>query len=337
MAGKRKVLVLTSGGLDSLLVLKIMQQNGLEVAGIRFRTWFTIPRFEPLDEYAPESVLFGIPVFTADVSEEFTPVLMNPRYGYGKASNPCIDCKIFFLQKAREHMAKIGADFVATGEVMGQRPMTQNPNSLKLIEKKSGLEGYLLRPLSAKLLPVTVPEELGWVDREKLYGISGRGRKDQINLAAKLGVTEYPSPAGGCHLTDGELHRRLAAMTGLEKTLTVNDFYILRYGRHFLIQGDQKLVVGRNERENDLLRRTRWGNVLIDATAVPGPLSLMEWNGRMSGMRQALSTVARYCDQPRGGGLLRVVIHRGDKVKTLRVPFPGERRPPTDPVTAEKK
>jgi tRNA U34 2-thiouridine synthase MnmA/TrmU len=316
---KRKVLVLTSGGLDSLLALKTMERAGLEVTGIHFRTWFTIPRYQLLDDFEPESFVLGIPVATIELSEEFTPIVLKPRYGYGKALNPCIDCKIFFLRKAREHMSRIGADFVATGEVLGQRPMTQNPQMMRLIEKKSGLQGYLLRPLSAKLLDPTEPERLGWVKREDLYAMSGRGRKEQMKLASELGIDRYPTPAGGCHLTDKELHRRFQELVGHTTNVGVQDLFVLRYGRHFTLAGGHRLVIGRDERENRVLAGMQWGNLSIDATHVPGPFSLMDWDGRVSSVKRALSIVSRYCDAVEGRTHISVILVCGGKEKSVRV------------------
>jgi tRNA U34 2-thiouridine synthase MnmA/TrmU len=317
---KRKVLVLTSGGLDSLLAMKIMEKAGLDVTGIHFRTWFTIPRYRPLEDYEPESLVLGIPVVTMELSEEFTPIVLKPRYGYGKALNPCIDCKIFFLRKAGEYARRIGADFVATGEVLGQRPMTQNPQMMRLIEKKSGLEGYLLRPLSAGLLAPTEPERLGWVRREGLYSISGRGRTEQMKLAAVFGIDRYPTPAGGCHLTDKELHRRFQEVSERAANVGVRELFVLRYGRHFTLAGGRRLVIGRNEQENLFLAGMRWGNVKLDATHVPGPLSLMDWDGRISSMKRALSLVSRYCDAVPGRTHITVKLLCGGKERGVRVP-----------------
>jgi tRNA-specific 2-thiouridylase len=317
---KRKVLVLTSGGLDSLLALKTMEKAGLEVTGIHFRTWFTIPRYRLLDDFEPESLVLGIPVVTMDLSEEFTPIVMKPRYGYGKAMNPCVDCKIHFFRKAREHMSRIGADFVATGEVLGQRPMTQNPQMMRLIEKKSGLEGYLLRPLSARLLDPTEPEKLGWVKREDLWGISGRGRKEQMKLASDFGIDRYPTPAGGCHLTDKELHRRFQELIVHTTSVGVRDLFVLRYGRHFPLAGGRRLVIGRNEQENRMLAGMQWGNLKIDATRVPGPFSLMDWDGRISSVKRALSIVSRYCDAVQGRTHISVRLLSGGKERDIRVP-----------------
>ena len=316
---KRKVLVLTSGGLDSLLALKIMEKAGLEVTGIHFRTWFTIPRYRALEDYEPESVVLGIPVVTMDLSEELTPIILKPRYGYGKAMNPCIDCKIFFLRKAGEHMSRIGADFVATGEVLGQRPMTQNPQMMRMIEKKSGLEGYLLRPLSARLLAPTEPERLGWVKREDLHAISGRGRTEQMKLASDFGIDRYPTPAGGCHLTDKELHRRFQEMAEHTANVGVKDLFVLRYGRHFNLAGGRRLVIGRNEQENLFLAGMQWGNVKLDATHVPGPFSLMDWDGRISSLKRALCLVSRYCDAVQGRTHISVKLLCGGKERDIRV------------------
>jgi tRNA-specific 2-thiouridylase len=293
---KRKVLVLTSGGLDSLLTLKIMGGEGLDVLGVHFLSWFNIPKYKLPGDFKKKDEILGFPLLNVDISEEYTDVLLRPRYGYGSGVNPCIDCKILFFKKAWELAGETGGDFVASGEVVGQRPMSQKKNIMRLIEKSSGLEGYLLRPLSARLLRPTVPETEGWVNRENLYDISGRGRKAQMEMAARLKIGEYPSPAGGCILTEKGFKARFRDLVEHTAVPGVDDFFILRYGRHFRISEGCKLVVGRNRTENDFLRRLGWGNLKIDVCDVPGPYSVMMWDGATGTIRKALRIIARYSD-----------------------------------------
>jgi tRNA-specific 2-thiouridylase len=295
---KRKVLVLTSGGLDSILTMKVMEREGLLPVGVHFITWFNLPKYRLREEFEKEEKFLGCRLFNVDLSDEYTPVLLRPRYGYGSGINPCIDCKILFFKRAKALASEFGADFVASGEVVGQRPMSQGRNIMRLIEKKSGLEGLLLRPLSAKLLKETVPEREGWVKRERLYAISGRGRKAQMELARQFGIDRYPAPAGGCILTEKNFLSRFEELVEHESEPPIDDLFILRYGRHFRLTGGCKLVVGRNREENEFLQKIGWGNLTIDATAVPGPCGLMRWDGTAGAVREALRIVVRYSDIP---------------------------------------
>ncbi|UCB45448.1 MAG: hypothetical protein JSV25_14760 [Spirochaetota bacterium] len=292
----KRVLVLTSGGLDSLLTLNIMAREGLDVIGVHYISWFNIPKFKMLEDFSDEDEIMGFRLRNIDVSDDYTNLLLYPKYGYGSAINPCIDCKIFFFQRAKELMEELKADFVATGEVVGQRPMTQNRNMMRHIEKKSGLEGYLLRPLSALILDPTIPEREGWVNRNHLFGISGRGRKSQMILATELGIEHYPSPAGGCILTEKGFRIRFNDLIEHKKVVSVDDLFILRYGRHFRLSPENKLVVGRNRVENEFLQRLSWGNLKIDLTRIPGPFGLMEWDGSIHYIRSAMKIITRYSD-----------------------------------------
>jgi hypothetical protein len=294
-----KVLVLTSGGLDSILTLKIMERAGLDVIGVHFLTWFNIPKFTLLrDNPKGERFFYGFRVMHIDLSREFMNILLSPRHGYGKGANPCIDCKILFFSRARALMMTFGADFVATGEVVGQRPMSQQKSTMRLIEKKSGLEGLLLRPLSAKLLTPTIPEMRGWVRRNDLYGISGRSRNTQIELAKDFGIEGYPSPAGGCILTEKQFYVRFTDLLDHGSEICIPALLTLRYGRHFRLSGSSKLVIGRNRTENEMLRRIQWGNIRIEPISHPGPFALMDWKGKIGVLKKALHIVARYADYP---------------------------------------
>jgi tRNA U34 2-thiouridine synthase MnmA/TrmU len=184
---------------------------------------------------------------------EYLEVVRNPAHGYGKAINPCIDCRIFLLRKAKEYMTEAGADFVITGEVLGQRPMSQRRHTLQLIEKESGLEGLLLRPLSAKHFNPTIPEKEGWVNRDNLLAIQGRSRKEQMELAEELDVTNYPCPAGGCMLTEISFAPKVRDLFEHSDQLNMRDFRLLKLGRHFRLGNRTKLLVGRNEMENETL------------------------------------------------------------------------------------
>lgn len=266
---KRKALLLFSGGLDSILAAKILKDQGIEVVGLTFRSYFFDER--QAKKYAKQ---LGISLKIVDISEEHFEIVKNPKYGYGKSINPCIDCRVLMLKKAKEIMEKEGFDFVATGEVLGERPMSQNKKALKIVEKESGLEEYLLRPLSAKLLKPTISEKLGLVDRSRLLAIKGRSRKKQIELAKKFGL-KYPQPSGGCILTDLNFGKKLKEVLEKRKNLDGNDIRLLRVGRHFWYKCF-KIVVGRNKEENEILKKlARDGDVLVEIKNLKGPTTLV--------------------------------------------------------------
>jgi tRNA U34 2-thiouridine synthase MnmA/TrmU len=218
----------------------------------------------------------GIPLKVFNVSEEYLHVVKHPKHGYGKNMNPCIDCRIFMLKKTKAYMEEVGAAFIVTGEVLGQRPMSQRKEAMRLIEKEGGLEGFILRPLSAKVLPTTIPEKEGWVDREKLLNISGRSRKPQIELAEHFGIRDYPCPAGGCLLTDPGFSKRMKDLLLYHPDFSLNDVHLLKMGRHFRFSHLVKLVVGRNEEENQRIRTFAQNkDILLKVSGFAGPLSLL--------------------------------------------------------------
>ena len=318
---KKRALVLTSDGLDSILTMYILKYQGIDVVGIHMVTWFNIPKFTLLEDQPEFYTYHGFKIYNVDVSEEYIPILLNPKYGYGTSVNPCIDCKILFFKKAKEYLDKFNADFVATGEVIGQRPMTQNKRAMKLIEEKSGLKGLLLRPLSAKLLEPTIIEEKGWVNREELYDISGRNRKRQLELAREFGIKDYPSPAGGCILTEKNFKPRFDDLIKHTDNISVIDFLTLRYGRHFRISKGSHLIVGKNFEENEFLKRLKWGNIRLDLINIPGPYCLFKWDGRISTFKLALQICLKYSSHEKKNVksvLIKATKNRG-KVKELLV------------------
>lgn len=252
----RKALALLSGGLDSTLAVKVMMEQGIDVEALNFTSPFctcTSKNAGCKSEAVRVAEEFGIPIKVMHKGIDYLEVVRNPRHGYGKGLNPCIDCRIFLLKKAKEHMAECGADFVITGEVLGQRPMSQRRDTLRVIERESGLEGLLLRPLSAKHFAPTVPEQQGWVDRDKLLAIQGRSRKDQIQLAEELDVKNYPCPAGGCLLTEISFVSKVKDIFDHSDQLNLRDFRLLKLARHFRVGARTKVLVGRNESENSTL------------------------------------------------------------------------------------
>ncbi len=245
-----KCILLYSGGLDSLLTGKILIDLGIEVTGLHCILPYFPPDMDP--EQLKESInakQIGLKLIHYRCGEEYIAMLKNPLHGYGKHINPCIDCKIFFIKKAEELMLETGADFVATGEVVGQRPMSQHKDTMIHIEN-STLKGRLLRPLSAKLLTPTIPEIEGMIDREKLYDISGRGRTRQIELAKSLGIKDFASPAGGCLFADKFTAAKIKDLLKYKPDFTQDELYLLKIGRHMRISPTLKIIVSRSEIDN---------------------------------------------------------------------------------------
>jgi len=234
---------------------------------------------------------------TVDISDDFLEMLKNPEHGYGSNMNPCIDCKILMLRKAKELMPRFGAQFIITGEVLGQRPMSQNKQALDTIAKKSELEGLLVRPLSAKLLPETVPEKEGWIKRQNLLDFNGRGRRPQMELARAFGIKDYAQPAGGCLLTDPEFTKRLKDLI-THKDLNIQNIGLLKIGRHFRLTPKVKLVVGRNEGENErLIEFIQDGDYLfLPNEELAGPTALGRGIFNQELIKLSCSIACGYCD-----------------------------------------
>jgi len=266
-----KALAVFSGGLDSMLAAELIRAQGIEVLGVFFETpFFTSARARSSAE------VIGLPLKVVDLTEPHLEVVRDPRHGYGGNMNPCIDCHALMLRKAGDRLAEERAAFIITGEVLGQRPMSQNLRALSTVAARSGYQGLVLRPLSAKLLPVTVPEEKGWVDREALMGFSGRSRKPQMELAKAFHIAEYPSPAGGCLLTDPIFSRRLKDLLASRPDCEVREIELLKVGRHFRFGETTKAVVGRNKKENEkLLSLAAESDLVIKVDSVPGPVVLV--------------------------------------------------------------
>jgi len=292
-----KCISLLSGGLDSILATKLMLEQGLDVEALTLINDFH-PRPSGADDDSPArraAAQLGVALHEVYEPEQFLEILRNPVYGYGKNLNPCIDCRILLLQLAKKRMEGTGARFVVTGEVLGERPMSQRRDAMELIEKRSGLEGYLLRPLCAQLLEPTVPENEGWVDRGRLLAIHGRSRKPQIALAEKFGITDYPSPAGGCLLTDPGFAARMRELMEHDPSFDSNDVALLKYGRHFRLPSGARAVVGRDHEENTAIRElARPDDLLLAAAEFPGPLTLVRGDADADTLRAAAALTAKY-------------------------------------------
>jgi tRNA-specific 2-thiouridylase len=247
---KRKAIALLSGGLDSILALKMVLDQGFEVIALNLKT----PFYTPDSRDYPESVAerFGVPIKKIYGAENYVKIIKDPRYGYGKNMNPCIDCRIFLFSKAKEVMEEEGAHFIFTGEVLGERPMSQRKDAMNLIERESGLKGRVLRPLSAKLLEPTVMEKEGIVDRNKLLDTKGRSRKPQLELARRYQINDFLSPAGGCLLTDQNFARRVKESFEHGED-SIRHITLLKVGRHFRVPTGAKIIAGRDQKENETL------------------------------------------------------------------------------------
>lgn len=299
MNEKRKALVLMSGGLDSSLALAIIHNFGIKAECLYFSMPFchAVRKPDGLGYVKSLTGKLGVKLKIIDNEETLLEIIKDPKHGFGANMNPCIDCKIGIFKKARELMAETEASFIVTGEVLGQRPMSQQIWALNKIDSEAGLTGLVVRPLSAKKMKITIPEKEGWVDREEFYGISGRGRREQMELAVSMGINEYPTPAGGCLLTDPGYSKRLKDLIEHKKEFSKSDAGLLKYGRHFRISENLKLIVGRNETENSILEMVQKDNeILINTGDIPGPNSLLVGKFTMDDIKFGASVTARFSD-----------------------------------------
>lgn len=294
---RRKALVLLSGGLDSLLATRLMLDQNVDVEAVHFVT-----PFSKYDQNFIEKISrdLGIKLHVIFLGQEFLDIVIKPRHGYGSQMNPCIDCRVLMLKRAKDLAEKIGADFIVTGEVLDERPFSQRLRAMQLIEREAGLEGKILRPLSARLLPPTEAEIMGWVNRENLLAIKGRRRTPQIELAAKYGLKDYPTPSGGCLLTDPSFSRRLRDHLEHEGRLTMNDAALLMIGRHFRINR-MKVIVGRNKYENEILLKIAENNGIpyLLVEDYKGPITLITGEADSGIIERAAAITARYSDAPK--------------------------------------
>jgi tRNA U34 2-thiouridine synthase MnmA/TrmU len=277
MSGTRepiKAVGLLSGGLDSTLAARLMLEEGIEVHAVTFTHPFDERKGSAVD--VAVSQLDGIPLERIAMDEDFLTLVRAPRHGHGSALNPCIDCRIMTLRRAAERMRAIGARFLFTGEVLGQRPMSQHRRALDIIDSESGLAGSILRPLSAALLPPTVPETEGWVRRDRLLELRGRTRKPQMALAKQFGISDYPTPAGGCLLTDKHFAARLRDYFAHAAEPRMRDMPLLTVGKHFRLAGGDKAVVARNQAEGERLSRLARPEDHLLEPQFSGPVTVLQ-------------------------------------------------------------
>jgi tRNA-specific 2-thiouridylase len=289
-----KAVSLFSGGLDSILAVKLIQNQGIEVTAFHFVLPFYYIEDEKQIKAVKTAHKLGIPIEISYGGKNYIEMVKKPKHGYGKHINPCIDCKIFIMKKAHDYMKKIGASFLVSGEVLGQRPMSQRKDIIKLTEKEAGVEDFLLRPLSAKLLTPTIPEEKGWIKRDNLYAFEGRSRKPQISLAKELRLSEYPSPAGGCCLADLDFSIRLREAFE-HKEDSISELKLLRFGRHFRLKSGAKLIVGRNEKENQIIESLADDkDYLIEGVDFGSPIALLKNSNNNKDIDISSSICVRY-------------------------------------------
>ena len=316
---KPKAVALLSGGLDSSLAVRMMLEQGVDVEAVAVKTPFC--DFDcgkgcghRVKEVADE---LGIKLKTVYFGDEYLQMLKNPKHGYGSGMNPCIDCRGMMYKAAKDHMEKIGADFIVTGEVLFQRPMSQNNRALHIIEDEAGLDGKVLRPLSAKQLPPTDAEKAGLVDRNALGDIKGRSRKGQLAMAKHFGVAEPPNAAGGCLLTDPAFSVRIRDLMHHASGLpSLNDVDLLKVGRHFRLDSKTKLVVGRNHDENELIRALATDqDVVLEARDSVGPTCILRSSEITESMiLLAASITLRYSDSPRDTeSVVKSTVGEGEK------------------------
>lgn len=297
-----KGLALFSGGLDSALAIKVAQQAGSVVEALHFTSPFYHSKngTEAPDYVVELAQQLGVRLHVKPYPEDYLELIAHPRFGYGKNLNPCIDCRIYSFKLAASLFAELGAAYLITGEVVGQRPNSQRPDAMATIDRESGLEGLVLRPLSALVMPPTIPEIKGWVDRSKLLGIKGRSRKEQLAWAQRYGITGFATPAGGCLLTDKEYSQKMADLLRHQDHLTYAEINRLRLGRHFRVSPQAKVIVGRNQAENQkLYQLAQPGDYLLEVKDYPGPLTTAIGRVGTGELLAAAQLTARYCDAPK--------------------------------------
>jgi tRNA-specific 2-thiouridylase len=315
---KHKAVGLFSGGLDSSLAVKVIAELDFDVIAFHFCHPFETGRPERTFELAEAAQRLGARLRSEPAGDEYLELIRSPKYGYGKAMNPCIDCHAYMVKRAAALAERCGAAFVFTGEVLGSRPMSQRREALEIVEAESGLSGRLLRPLSAKLLPPTEMEASGLVDRERLYGIKGRSRKRQIELAAEFGITGYSAPAGGCLLTEVGYSAKLKDAFEYGET-GPSDIFLIRVGRHFRLPDGGKAIIGRNESENGLIEaRLSSGDLRLEVKNVGSPVTLLR-NAGPGDLEPAAALTIRYSDARNAPGGVAVTVRevRNGSERTL--------------------
>jgi len=301
-----KAVALLSGGLDSTLAVKLMIEQGIEVHALNFTSSFCTCNHGGKDgggcrsESKRVAEEFGIPIKVLAKGMDYIEIVRNPKHGYGKGMNPCVDCRVYMFMQAKEYMREIGASFIITGEVLGQRPMSQRKDAFRVIERETGLAGLILRPLSAKQLEPTIPEKEGLVDRERLLDVLGRSRRQQIDLAEELDINDYPCPSGGCLLTDKIFSLKVRDLLTNKEDVTKKDLALLKTGRHFRYKG-AKIILGRNDADNTKLRSMlQEGDTLVEPCGFPGPAAVISGTEEIEARDFAGSLIIKYALEKAG-------------------------------------
>ena len=343
MSERRKAVALISGGLDSMLAAKVILEQGIHVEGINFFTGFCVEghthaiRRKDATKVKRNNALWvaeqlGIKLHIVDVIDEYKDVVLNPRHGYGANMNPCLDCKGFMVGKARQWIEEHDFDFIITGEVVGQRPMSQRADTMPVIAAESGAHDRLLRPLSARNLPLTKPEREGWVDRSRLFGFSGRSRKPQMSLAAEYGFTDYAQPAGGCcFLTNKAYSAKLVDLWQQrgQRDYEFDDIMLLKVGRHLRPRPHFKLIIGREEGENRFLEGYRRQFTHLKTVSHNGPLALLDGQTTEQDLELAARLVARYSQGRQADTVEVEITEPGTAPHTVKVsPLASNEIPP---------
>ncbi len=320
-----RAVALYSGGLDSTLAIRIFQEQGWEVEALNIRTTFDCCRV-PATQTASQ---LGVRLTVLSVADDYVEVIRNPSYGYGKGLNPCVDCRIYMCQMAKRFMEQVHACLVITGEILGQRPMSQKRQDLDVIATRSGLQGRLMRPLSARLLPPTIPEQKGLIDREQLYDFTGRERRPLIELAERLGIAKIPQPSTGCALTETSFAPRVRDLISMDSQAARADFELLNYGRHIRFDEQTKIALGRNAKENAALRTLfeqvvspRW--TLVQPRDFLGPDAVVVGAASEEALAFAGALLLRYAgiEDPAGA---EVSVTRQSDTQVLRaLPLPPD-------------
>ncbi len=292
---KIKGLGLCSGGLDSILSARVLQYQGIYVEWINFET----PFFSS-EKARKAAQMTGVPLTVAPITDIYLEMLKNPNCGYGRRMNPCMDCHALMFRLAGDQMKEKGFDFLFSGEVLGQRPMSQTKSSLRYVEKHSGYDGYIIRPLSATALAETIPEKNGLVDRERLLGLSGRSRKPQMELAEKYNITEYPTPGGGCLLTEEVYSRRLKDLFDHNAVLAENALHLLKFGRHLRLDKKTKLIIGRTHGDNESILKyiDPERDTILKVKGYPGPTAVIPGGGEKDQIQTAAAVCVSYSKAP---------------------------------------
>ena len=316
---KKKVVALLSGGLDSQLAIKMMQEQGFDVSAVAIKTPFCDfdcgrgCGFE-IRERADD---LDVNLKTVYLGDEYIEMLKHPKHGIGAGFNPCIDCRSMMFDAAKKHMEEIGAEFIISGEVLGQRPMSQHAPALRTIENESDLVGKIVRPLSAALLPETDPEKDGLIKRENLGMIRGRTRRNQLDMAKKYGIENPPNAGGGCLLTEPQFGVKAKDLFSHTENPTINDIDLLKIGRHFRLDEETKFIVGRNKDENEMIKAIALpGDILLEAKDFVGPVSILRGSNAKQHLKFASSITLRYSDAPNNEQAI-VSIKNNDLVEEI--------------------